>query len=102
MKQTAGDIQSCGNVCDAYSKMSLLAKVLKGPLWEGTFASFVSKFSQRRDDIEFALSIHIAGKVDGLHEKVDDLAQIVERKYALESPMRDVEYADFEICSGQI
>ncbi|EED77713.1 predicted protein [Postia placenta Mad-698-R] len=80
MKQTAGDIQSCGNVCDAYSKMSLLAKVLKGPLWEGTFASFVSKFSQRRDDIEFALSIHIAGKVDGLHEKVDDLAQIVERK----------------------
>ncbi|OSX66346.1 hypothetical protein POSPLADRAFT_1133525 [Postia placenta MAD-698-R-SB12] len=80
MKQTASDIRSCGNVCDAYSKMSLLAKVLKGPLWEGTFASFVSKFSQRRDDIEFALSIHIAGKVDGLHDKVDDLAQIVERK----------------------
>ncbi|EED85032.1 predicted protein [Postia placenta Mad-698-R] len=60
--------------------MSLLAKVLKGPLWENTFANFVSMFSQRRDDIEFALSIHIAGKVDGLHEKVDDLAQIVERK----------------------
>ncbi|EED85033.1 predicted protein [Postia placenta Mad-698-R] len=73
MKQTANDIRSCGN-------MSLLAKVLKGPLWENTFANFVSMFSQRRDDIEFALSIHIAGKVDGLHEKVDDLAQIVERK----------------------
>ncbi|KAF9807161.1 hypothetical protein IEO21_08361 [Rhodonia placenta] len=80
MKQTASDIRSCGNVCDAYSKMSLLAKMLKGPLWEGTFANFVSMFSQRRDDIEFALSIHTAGKVDGLHDKVDGLAQIVERK----------------------
>ncbi|KAH9950246.1 hypothetical protein B0H21DRAFT_819379 [Amylocystis lapponica] len=72
--RTARDIKDCANTCDAYSKMKLLAKVLKGPLWEGSLLQFVDLFSKRRSEFEFALSIHIGRGIDDANRKLDSLA----------------------------
>ncbi|KAJ7846349.1 hypothetical protein B0H14DRAFT_934544 [Mycena olivaceomarginata] len=63
-KGTAEDIKDCANVCDTYSKKKLVVKVLKGPIWEGRLVKFVDVFSKRREQFEFALSIHTARGVD--------------------------------------
>ncbi|GBE88944.1 hypothetical protein SCP_1403520 [Sparassis crispa] len=75
VKNTADDMKDCANTCDAYSKMKLLAKVLKGPLWEGTLTNFGIIFTKRRTEFEFALSIHIGRGVDKANRKLDNLAQ---------------------------
>ncbi|GBE85444.1 hypothetical protein SCP_0706310 [Sparassis crispa] len=75
VKKTADDMKNCANTCDAYSKMKLLAKVLKGPLWEGTLTDFGIIFTKRRTEFEFALSIHIGRGVDEANRKLDNLAQ---------------------------
>ncbi|CCM04671.1 uncharacterized protein FIBRA_06857 [Fibroporia radiculosa] len=78
VKRTADDIKKCGNTCDAYSKMSVIAKVLKGPLWDGVFVNWVKLFSQRRSEFEFALAVHMARKIDDITTKMDDLSKMTE------------------------
>ncbi|KAH9950295.1 hypothetical protein B0H21DRAFT_565923 [Amylocystis lapponica] len=73
--RTARDIKDCANTCDAYSKMKFLAKVLKGPLWEGSLLQFVDLFSKRRSEFEFALSIHIGRGIDDANRKLDSLSR---------------------------
>lgn len=80
INQTATDLKSCGNACDAYSRMRLLTKVIKGPIWDGTLADFATTFMQRRIEFELALSIHTGRGVDEANRKLDNLtAQLKER-----------------------
>ncbi|KAH9948257.1 hypothetical protein B0H21DRAFT_847639 [Amylocystis lapponica] len=80
VKKTAKDMQDCANTCDAYSKMKVLAKVLKGPFWEGSLANFVTLFTKRRTEFEFALSIHIGRGVDEANQKLDLLSQQLQQR----------------------
>ncbi|KAH7885442.1 hypothetical protein F5I97DRAFT_1830577 [Phlebopus sp. FC_14] len=73
MKDIADDITNCGNVCDAYTKKSLVAKVFKGPLWEGRLAEFADTFAKRRQEIELSLSIHTTLGVDDANRTLSDL-----------------------------
>ncbi|KAJ7326377.1 hypothetical protein DFH08DRAFT_941029 [Mycena albidolilacea] len=69
-KGTADDIKDCANACDTYSKKKLIVKVLKGPIWEGRLVEFVKVFSKRREQFEFALSIHTARGVDAANKAI--------------------------------
>ncbi|KAJ7115777.1 hypothetical protein C8R44DRAFT_213727 [Mycena epipterygia] len=64
VKGTADDIKACANACDTYTKKKLVVKILKGPVWEGKLVAFAGKFTKRRSEFEFALSIHTALGVD--------------------------------------
>ncbi|KAI0951411.1 hypothetical protein AcW1_008459 [Taiwanofungus camphoratus] len=80
VNKTVEDIKQCANTCDAYSKMKLLAKVLKGPLWEGRLISFVQLFSQRRDEFQFALAAHTGRKIGQISDKMDSLTRDLKQK----------------------
>lgn len=69
----ADDMQQCGNVCDAYMKKRLLTRVIKGPLWDVTLVDFVGRFEKRRNQFEFALSVHNGLAIDHANEKLDGL-----------------------------
>ncbi|KAF9242644.1 hypothetical protein BU15DRAFT_60359 [Melanogaster broomeanus] len=75
MKDIADDITNCGNICDAYTKKSLVAKVFKGPVWEGRLADFADTFVRRRQEIELALSIHTTLGVDSANRALSDLQE---------------------------
>ncbi|KAI0298350.1 hypothetical protein B0F90DRAFT_1669084 [Multifurca ochricompacta] len=70
---TADDIKLCSNVCDAYAKKKLLAKVFLGPLWDAKLLSYVTLFSKRRQEFEFELSIHTSQGVDKANAKLDTI-----------------------------
>ncbi|EED80010.1 predicted protein [Postia placenta Mad-698-R] len=77
---TAKEIKQCANVCDAYSKTKTVVKVVKGPLWEGTFINYVKLFAKRRDEFKFMLSTYIAVKVNEIDQKMDNLTRSVAEK----------------------
>ncbi|TRM70535.1 hypothetical protein BD626DRAFT_391201 [Schizophyllum amplum] len=58
MPQIADDIIACGNACDAYTKKSMVAKVLKSFIYEQRLADFGERFVQRRSSLDLALSVH--------------------------------------------
>ncbi|KAF7297297.1 hypothetical protein MIND_00962900 [Mycena indigotica] len=70
MKGTADDIKSCANACDTYTKKKLVVKILKGGVWEQKLVTFAGKFTKRRGEFEFALSIHTALGVDAANERL--------------------------------
>ncbi|KAJ7368797.1 hypothetical protein DFH08DRAFT_33383 [Mycena albidolilacea] len=70
VKGTADDIKACANTCDTYTKKKLVVKILKGPVWEGKLVAFVGKFTKRRGEFEFALSIHTALGVDAANRAI--------------------------------
>ena len=80
IKQIADDIKRCANVCDVWSRMRLLARILKAPFWEGTFVDLVNLFAQRRTDLEFAMSMHTARGVDEVAGKLHNLTQLMEER----------------------
>ncbi|KAF8843364.1 hypothetical protein BDN67DRAFT_924335 [Paxillus ammoniavirescens] len=73
MKDIAEDITNCGNICDAYTKKSLVAKVFKGPVWETRLADFADVFVHRRQEIELSLAIHTTLGVDNANHTLSDL-----------------------------
>ena len=73
VKQTAEDIKTCANACDAYSKKKLLVKVIKGSIWEGTLKGFIDVFANRRKAFTFALSIHVGVGVDDANRKLKEI-----------------------------
>ena len=64
VERTADDIKKCSNVCDAYMKKRLLAKVLLSPLWDMKLLDFVELFAMRRREFEFELTLHTSKGVD--------------------------------------
>lgn len=70
-EQTAGDLKACANVCDTYTKKRVLVRVLKGQIWQAKLVEWIAKFTSRKADFEFALSVHTARAVDGMSSAVD-------------------------------
>ena len=68
-KQTADDIKACANFCDTFLKKRLLAKVFKGPLWADKLTEFSKTFAQRKNDFEFALTMHTANSLTDIKEQ---------------------------------
>jgi hypothetical protein len=68
---TADDIKACSNVCDAYMKKRLLAKVLLSTLWDARLLDFVKLFAKRRREFEFELTMHTNQGVDKANVKLD-------------------------------
>ena len=64
VERTADDIKTCSNVCDAYMKKRLLAKVLLSPMWDMKLLDFVELFAMRRREFEFELMMHTSKGVD--------------------------------------
>ncbi|KAL1672272.1 hypothetical protein EV122DRAFT_225011 [Schizophyllum commune] len=75
MPRIADDIIACGNACDAYTKKSMVAKVLKSFIYEQRLADFGERFAQRRASLELALSVHTAV---GVHENGQVLGTVAE------------------------
>ncbi len=74
-ERAAQDIKDCANVCDTYLKKTLIVKVLRSQVWETRLTGFLRVFAQRRQDYEFALSIHTAVAVDTVGSAVEDVNQ---------------------------
>jgi hypothetical protein len=68
---TADNIKMCSNVCDAYVKKRLLAKVLLSPVWDAKLLEFVKLFAIRRQEFEFELTMHTSQGVDKANVKLD-------------------------------
>jgi hypothetical protein len=71
VERTADDIKTCSNVCDAYMKKRLLAKVLLSTLWDARLLDFVKLFAKRRREFEFELTMHTNQGVDKANVKLD-------------------------------
>jgi hypothetical protein len=71
VERTADDIKTCSNVCDAYMKKRLLAKVLLSTLWDSRLLDFVKLFATRRREFEFELTMHTSQGVDKANVKLD-------------------------------
>ena len=74
VKKTAEDINECAKTCDAYANQRLLAKLFNAPRWDITFREYTQRFSTRKAEITFAISIHTGIGVDRANEKLDALA----------------------------
>jgi hypothetical protein len=74
--QTATDIRSCSNACDAYKRKKLVVKCLAGPVWDGRLASYVESFTKRRQEFLFAMTIQTTIGVDELGRTVKDVEAV--------------------------
>jgi hypothetical protein len=74
---TADDIKTCSNVCDAYMKKRLLAKVLLGSVWDAKLLDFVKLFAMRRQEFEFELTMHTSQSVDKANSKLDSIGEVM-------------------------
>lgn len=68
---TAEDIKMCCNVCDAYMKKRLLAKVLSSSVWEAKLFDFAELFTTRRQEFLFELAVHTSQAADKANAKLD-------------------------------
>lgn len=50
-------------------------KIFAGPVWEGRLLEFVDIFTKRREEFEFALTIHTTIGVDTANLKLDTVNQ---------------------------
>jgi hypothetical protein len=71
VERTGDDIKTCSNVCDAYMKKRLLAKVLLSSIWDTKLLGFVKLFATRRQEFEFELTMHTSQGVDKANVKLD-------------------------------
>ncbi|TDL25419.1 hypothetical protein BD410DRAFT_826665 [Rickenella mellea] len=67
------DVEACGNVIDTYYKQKFLAKFLRANSWEDKFIGFASTFDKRKEDIKFALEIHVTIKLDTVADQVTNI-----------------------------
>ena len=71
VERTADDIKTCSNVCDAYMKKRLLAKVMLSSLWDVKLLDFVELFAKRRQEFEFELTMHTSKGIEKANVKLD-------------------------------
>ena len=74
VERTAEDIKRCSNVCDAYMKKRLLAKVLLCPVWDEKLPGFVTLFAQRRREFQLELTLHIYQSLHKANSKLEEIA----------------------------
>ena len=75
VERTADDIKICSNVCDAYTKKRLLAKVLLSTVWDAKLLDFIKFFGTRRKEFEFELTMHTSQGVDKANAKLDAIGE---------------------------
>ncbi|KAA1475032.1 hypothetical protein DENSPDRAFT_841746 [Dentipellis sp. KUC8613] len=64
------DIKNCGNTCDAYSKKSLIARVVQSSSWEKVFSAYSGMFLRHRDEIQRLVNFRTAVVVVQIDEDV--------------------------------
>ena len=69
--RTVDDIKACSNLCDAYMKKRLLARVLLSSVWDAKLLGFVEVFAMRRQEFEFELTMLTTRGVDKAIMKLD-------------------------------
>lgn len=69
--RTVDDIKACSNLCDAYMKKRLLARVLLSSVWDAKLLGFMELFAKRRQDFEFELTMRTSRGVDKANMKLD-------------------------------
>lgn len=81
-KATANDIKEGANACETYLKKKLVVKFLKSPLWEKRFSDLFKKYSDRRKEFEFELTVRsgvigdeVLAKVSHVHDGQAELLQ---------------------------
>ncbi|KAH9856040.1 hypothetical protein C2E23DRAFT_563914 [Lenzites betulinus] len=72
-EKTAVDIKECANACDTYSRKRLLVKVLKASGWDETLQEYIKRFSDRKGEFTFAISIHTGLGIDRVNDTLDVL-----------------------------
>jgi hypothetical protein len=75
VERTADDIKTCSNVCDAYTKKRLLAKVLLSTLWDARLLDFMKLFTSRRKEFVFELTMRTSHGVDKANVKLDAIGE---------------------------
>ena len=81
IQRTADDIKACSNVCDAYMKKRLLAKVLLSSLWDMKLLGFVKLFAMRRREFEFELTMHTSKSVGEVNEELRTIMKELEEQF---------------------
>ncbi|TDL25426.1 hypothetical protein BD410DRAFT_896303 [Rickenella mellea] len=67
------DIMACGNIIDTYYKQKFVAKFLRASSWEDKFMGLASTFDKRKEEIRFALEIHVTVKLDTVADQVTSI-----------------------------
>ncbi|KAK0194918.1 hypothetical protein F5146DRAFT_924474 [Armillaria mellea] len=75
MEAIAKDIRETGSACEHYLKKGFLAKTIKSKIYETRLAGYAANFRQYREDIDFALQIHMASGVEYANVKLDGQGQ---------------------------
>jgi hypothetical protein len=73
--RTVDDIKACSNLCDAYMKKRLLARVLLSSVWDAKLLGFVKAFAMRRQEFEFELTTRTSRGVDDANVKLDVISE---------------------------
>ncbi|KAH9034700.1 hypothetical protein EDB85DRAFT_2220184 [Lactarius pseudohatsudake] len=81
VERTANDIKQCSNMCDAYSKKKLLAKVFQCSVWDTKLANWMVHFSKRRKEFVAELSFHTSQGVDKANAKLDVIGDTTRALY---------------------
>jgi hypothetical protein len=71
-QQAAKDIHECANCCDVYSKKRMLYKVLTGTHWEAELVRFACLFAGHKQDIQLALTVYTAARIDKISMHLSD------------------------------
>ncbi|OCH83958.1 hypothetical protein OBBRIDRAFT_840073 [Obba rivulosa] len=102
--QVADDMQECAKTCDAYSKTGAVVKFLRAGIWADQLTAFAQQFKDRRAQVQEALAIHSAKKLERMHESIlkhidfrmEDIATIFQTKFltdkekALQSELKNL------------
>ncbi|KAF8143465.1 hypothetical protein K438DRAFT_1875998 [Mycena galopus ATCC 62051] len=72
-KDMKKDIQDCYNVINTQEKRSLSIKFLKAGAWNKELASYATRFTNRRADLTFALSLRTAVTIEEMNTKMMDM-----------------------------
>ncbi|KAG2055018.1 hypothetical protein BDR06DRAFT_353939 [Suillus hirtellus] len=67
------DIEDCGNAIDKYYKSKFMVKFFRSSHWASEFLRVCNSFSQRTQDLQLALNIRTALRVDIAIDKLDKL-----------------------------
>ncbi|KAJ7065406.1 hypothetical protein C8F01DRAFT_1366404 [Mycena amicta] len=75
-KDLRKDIEECYNVLNTQEKRSLAIKFLKATVWNKELAGYATRFTTRRDELQFALNIRTAVTVDEMNKNMEKMMQI--------------------------
>ncbi|KIJ51036.1 hypothetical protein M422DRAFT_27114 [Sphaerobolus stellatus SS14] len=78
MKDIEEDIIRCGAACDNYLNKSFIRKLISSSKYEKLLAEFVTKFAERKSELDHLLVVHITLGINAANTKLDDLLKATE------------------------